>query len=65
MLRFLDQKHGWAVQGPKLLGTSDGENWEQVGVVPGQYASMADYKFVSPKEGVALQGTGGGAIYRT
>ena len=65
MLRFLDQKHGWAVQNAKLLGTSDGENWEQVGVVPGQYASMADYRFVSPKEGVALQGTGGGAIYRT
>jgi photosystem II stability/assembly factor-like uncharacterized protein len=68
MLRFLDQKHGWAVQGAKLLGTSDGENWEQVGIVPGPYSSMADYQFVSPKEGLALEGTSGSStylIYRT
>lgn len=67
MLRFLDQKHGWAVQDAKLLGTSDGENWEQVGIVPGPYARVSDYHFLSPKEGIALQGMTGGAflIYRT
>jgi len=68
MLRFLDQKHGWAVQGAKLLGTSDGENWEQVGVVPGSYSRMADYQFVSPREGLALEGMSGSStylIYRT
>src|ERR1700686_2282846 len=31
MLRFLDQRHGWAAQGQKLLATSDGENWLAVG----------------------------------
>ncbi|HYL13973.1 MAG TPA: YCF48-related protein [Terriglobales bacterium] len=59
-LRFLDQKHGWAVQDAKLLGTSDGENWEPVGTIaPG----MRDYQFISPKEGVALSDSG--HIYRT
>ncbi len=31
--RFADAKHGWAVQGGKLLRTTDGENWEQIGAV--------------------------------
>jgi hypothetical protein len=39
--RFLDAKHGWAVQGGKLLRTTDGENWEQIGAVPATWVSWS------------------------
>jgi photosystem II stability/assembly factor-like uncharacterized protein len=55
MLRFVDQKHGWAVQDTKLLATSDGENWEQTGKVPDRFA-LVDHVFLSPREGLLLEG---------
>jgi photosystem II stability/assembly factor-like uncharacterized protein len=64
MLSFLDQRHGWAVQGQKLLATSDGENWSAVGTIaPG----MRDYQFISPLEGLALGSPNGygNFIYQT
>ncbi len=52
-LRFIDEHHGWAVQGGKLLRTTDGENWEEYGVTPRR---MGDYVFLSAQSGVAAGG---------
>jgi photosystem II stability/assembly factor-like uncharacterized protein len=54
-LRFLDKQHGWAIQGKKLLRTSDGESWEQIGDLPNHW-DVVDYLFLSPDEGVLLDG---------
>ncbi len=63
MLRFIDEKHGWAVwdtgSEQRLLRTTDGENWTQIGRVP---AHITDYAFISPTTGVVLSG---GTILRT
>jgi photosystem II stability/assembly factor-like uncharacterized protein len=48
--RFLDAKHGWALQGGKILRTSDGENWEQIGAIP-QGWGVVEYVFLSPTTG--------------
>ncbi|MGH7637273.1 MAG: WD40/YVTN/BNR-like repeat-containing protein [Gemmatimonadaceae bacterium] len=53
-LRFLDERHGWAVQGRKLLRTTDGESWEDFGATP---VRMGDYVFLTPLAGVAAAGT--------
>ena len=53
--RFLDAKHGWAAQGAKLLRTTDGENWEQIGAVPATWG-VVEYVFLSPTVGVLLDG---------
>ncbi|HEY7635352.1 MAG TPA: hypothetical protein VH763_07405 [Gemmatimonadales bacterium] len=53
-LRFVDERHGWAVQGKKLLRTVDGESWEEIGATPNAMASDGDYAFVSPTVGFAL-----------
>lgn len=53
-LRFIDEYHGWAVQGRKLLRTTDGESWEEYGSTP---LRMGDYAFLSPQSGVAAGGT--------
>ena len=52
-LRFIDEYHGWAVQGRKLLRTTDGESWEEYGSTP---LRMGDYAFLSPQSGVAAGG---------
>ncbi len=52
-LRFLDETHGWAFQGGKLLRTTDGENWEQVWSFP-DYTGYVDYMFTSETEAFAL-----------
>lgn len=49
-LRFYDERHGWAVQGNKLLRTTDGEAWEEAGALP---TAFTDYRFVSPLDGFA------------
>lgn len=50
-LRFADEKHGWAYQrnSNKLLRTTDGETWEQIGALPGHHG---DYTFLSATVGV-------------
>jgi photosystem II stability/assembly factor-like uncharacterized protein len=64
MFRFLDQRHGWAVQNHKLLKTTDGQDWEEAGTI---VQNMADYRFLSPQIGVALGGGGMSSekIFRT
>jgi photosystem II stability/assembly factor-like uncharacterized protein len=52
-LRFIDEHHGWAVQGGKLLRTTDGDSWEEYGVTPRR---MGDYVFLSAQSGVAAGG---------
>jgi len=59
-LRFLDARHGWAVQGvryqdPPLLRTVDGQNWQRVGhVAAGE--GYSDYIFISPTTGFVIEG---------
>ncbi len=58
-LRFVDEKHGFAVQPSgvgdhKLLRTSDGETWEVSGTVP---QHRGDYTFLSPTLGFASYDT--------
>ena len=55
-LRFVNQTTGWAAQsaggGPdRLLHTTDGQNWDQVGTIAQHFK---DYAFVSPTRGVHL-----------
>ena len=62
-LRFIDEIHGWAMQRKKLLRTTDGEAWEQIGSVKDVHG---DYVFLSETEGLCLQGTiGHTKIWRT
>lgn len=70
-LRFLDRTHGWAVQAPasiespKLLRTTDGENWEQVGALPKGWGLLG-YQFISPTVGILLDGNNNVShIFRT
>jgi len=58
-LRVLDERHGWAVQdGPRLLRTTDGQNWEEVkGEFP-RGVPVLDYAFTSPDHGILLGGNG-------
>ena len=65
-LRFLDSKHGWAIQDDpvRLLRTLDGQNWEKVrgSFPPGVYA--IDYTFTSVRHGILL-GSNNGGFYVT
>ncbi|MBZ5670260.1 MAG: hypothetical protein LAO04_11080 [Acidobacteriia bacterium] len=65
-LRFIDETHGWAVQGEKLVRTSDGQNWEDAGTLP-RFSPLHDYTFTSPTQGFALTGyaTEGSKIFLT
>jgi photosystem II stability/assembly factor-like uncharacterized protein len=54
-LRFIDAHHGWVLQEGKLLHTSDGEEWSEVGSIERQWG-LADYEFVSPMEGLYIDG---------
>lgn len=62
-LRFLDSKHGWAIQdGPldaRLLKTIDGQAWDQTGSVGSHYT---DLTFTSERSGTYLDAH---TIYRT
>ncbi len=59
-LRFVDERHGWMVQGnDQLLRTVDGQNWEVVSKIPDYYF---DYLFTSPTTGVM---SSSGRIQRT
>jgi photosystem II stability/assembly factor-like uncharacterized protein len=62
LLRFMDDTHGWAVQFDKLLATSDGTNWEDVGTIN---ASVRDYVFTSPTHGIAMTPYSDEKIYTT
>lgn len=58
-LRFVDGTHGWANQGSggnnKLLRTIDGENWEQVGKLGGNFGYWVDYIFTSGNVGIQIR----------
>jgi photosystem II stability/assembly factor-like uncharacterized protein len=67
-LRFLDNHHGWAVFHSgyigrlNLLRTTDGQNWEQVGSIPGDsVTTLADYQFSTPRNGIAVTSDDNGA----
>jgi photosystem II stability/assembly factor-like uncharacterized protein len=63
-LRFVDATHGWADQDGgdgKLLRTSDGQNWEQIGKLGDQYGGWDDYLFTSDKVGIQIRRNGQGA----
>jgi photosystem II stability/assembly factor-like uncharacterized protein len=51
-LRFADGTHGWANQRNKLLRTTDGENWEEIGKLGGNYGGWSDYFFTSGTVGI-------------
>lgn len=59
LIRFLDSKHGWAVQscsgvcaeGDRLLSTRDGQNWEEAGTLP---RGGVDFAFTSGHHAIAL-----------
>jgi photosystem II stability/assembly factor-like uncharacterized protein len=58
-LHFLDERNGWALQDAgayeyKLLRTT-GESWEDAGLMKTQWG-LRDYTFVSPNNGVYLEG---------
>lgn len=58
-LRFLDQNHGWAIQeGPKLLRTLDGQNWQEVNGKFPPGVPVLDYAFTSVRHGILLGGNG-------
>jgi photosystem II stability/assembly factor-like uncharacterized protein len=54
-LRFIDAHHGWVLQTDKLLHTSDGEEWSEVGSMERNWG-LPDYEFVSPTEGLYIDG---------
>jgi len=62
-LRFLDRTHGWAVQqsplNARLLRTTDGQNWDQVGTIDSHFT---DLTFSSELVGSYTNGVN---IYRT
>lgn len=64
-LRLLDETHVWASQasGPsnKLLRTTDGQSWEQIGKLGDQYGYWDDYLFTSDKTGIQIRHAGQGA----
>ncbi|HUJ30861.1 MAG TPA: YCF48-related protein [Candidatus Acidoferrum sp.] len=69
MLRFVDNRHGWAVlkkdagnDSQVLLRTEDGQNWSQVGGIPSNY-QLVDYQFSTPTNGVAINGNGNFAMF--
>ncbi len=63
-LRFVDEKHGWAVQGKKLLRTTDGESWEEIGSIGEHFGYYEDYAFTSPTNGVQIVKEGS-SLYQT
>ena len=65
LIRFVDERHGWAVQGTpgsseKLLHTSDGQNWEEIGTPP---RGITDIAFTSPTLGFAATAPPTGSAY--
>lgn len=59
-LRFVDGTHGWANQRNKLLRTTDGENWEEIGKLGDQYGGWDDYIFTSANVGIQIRRSGQG-----
>ena len=61
-LRFTDETHGWATRvypqtDSKLLRTTDGEHWEEVGAIPHIFSwTYRDYRFTTPNNGAAVIG---------
>lgn len=54
-LYFLDARHGWAIQGSKIVRTIDGKNWEEVGSFP-KFQPFKNYVFLSPEHGIEIAG---------
>ncbi len=65
-IRFIDETHGWARQGDKLIRTTDGANWEDAGSLP-PFSQIHEYAFTSPNRGIAVGGyaTEGAKIFTT
>lgn len=65
LIRFVDERHGWAIQGTpgtveKLLRTSDGESWEEIGTPP---RGVTDLAFTSRTVGFAAADPPTGSSY--
>ncbi len=62
-VRFLNRTHGWAVQqsalDARLLRTTDGQNWDQIGSI---HSHFADFTFTSELAGTYVIGN---TIYST
>lgn len=60
-LRFLDERRGWAIaDGPCLLRTLDGQNWNQVNGELPRGTQVIDYTFTSVRHGILLASNNGG-----
>ncbi|MFZ0635742.1 MAG: YCF48-related protein [Candidatus Acidiferrales bacterium] len=68
-LRFVNATHGWAnmTSGSRLLRTTDGQSWEEIGKLGDYYGGWGDYVFISEKVGIQIRraGTGPGDIAQT
>lgn len=51
-LYFLNPMQGWVTQQNKLLHTSDGANWEEVGSFP--QGGLSTFVFTSPRHGIGI-----------
>jgi photosystem II stability/assembly factor-like uncharacterized protein len=57
--RFVNPTHGWAIQGKnKLLRTTDGQNWEDIGLLGDYYGGWEDYAFTSAGVGFQIRDAG-------
>ena len=56
-LSFLDDQTGWAVNGGKLIATTDGATWEEV-TLPDGLTDIAAISLRAPGEGYVLDGAG-------
>jgi len=64
-LRFLDERRGWAIaDGPRLLRTLDGQNWDQVNGEFPRGIHVVDYTFTSVRHGILL-GSNNSGIFVT
>lgn len=65
LIRFVDEHHGWAIQGipgtnEKVLRTTDGESWEEIGTPP---RGITDLAFTSTTVGFAATAPPTGSSY--
>lgn len=56
--RFVNPTHGWATQNNKLLRTTDGQSWGEMGKLGDQYGIWVEYTFASDKVGLEILGDG-------
>jgi photosystem II stability/assembly factor-like uncharacterized protein len=56
--RFVNPTHGWATQNNKLLRTTDGQTWGEIGKLGDQYGIWVEYTFASDNVGLEIRGVG-------